>query len=306
MQVTGWNNFPVGNRKTFFRNLPVKLVEMKNWIYFVISFWSCYAFASTPVSFVASAPDSVAVNSYFSLVFTVDTGAVADFIPPPMEGFNLLGEPVRSLSTSVRVSGNDTLCSHQVIFTCWLEAGKVGEYEIAPAQLSAGGHLLFTEKLKIKVFADDPAESALSEEDFFVTTTAEREVAQEGEAFLLTYKIYTYENYIDSIQEEIPPAFPGLEVKEIPLPDRAWEQEYHNGKRYYTQLYKQYRLASVQPGTWTVPAARIRVFLHKAVRAKPKSEEDSLLILFFDEVLYYKRLEKSIPLPGITLAGKKR
>lgn len=104
---------------------------------------------SEPVFTVAVSTDSVLMNNYFSVTFTVENARVEDFSPPDFsEDFDLVSGPNMSSSMSIINGEMSQRCS----YTFYLSPRKEGRYEIGAARVTADGDKLETKPLSIAIY----------------------------------------------------------------------------------------------------------------------------------------------------------
>jgi len=170
-------------------------------------------FADEKISFIASAPDAVAVGDQFRLSYTVTTQNVRDFRAPSIKGFEVLMGPSRSQQSSVQMINGQTTATSSITFTYILMATAEGDFTIPGATITAEGNQMVSNSVHVKVLPADQQSSgntsgnggrqgggntsrassgtSVSNSDLFIKATASKTTVYEQEAFLLTYKIYT-------------------------------------------------------------------------------------------------------------------
>ncbi|RGM46916.1 MULTISPECIES: BatD family protein [Bacteroides] len=274
---------------------------------------SVHTFADGKVTFTASAPDAVAVGDQFRLSYTVNTEKVRDFRVASIKGFDVLMGPSRSYSMQ-SINGVKT---ENLTFTYILMATAEGNFTIPSATITVDGNQMVSNAVHIKVLPADQVNSsgnsnnksggsasrpssgtAISNNDLFITATANKTTVYEQEALLLTYKIYTLVDLrmFDNVKL---PDFKGFHSQEVELPnDRRWGLEHYKGRNYQTTIYRQFVLFPQQSGKLTIDAARFDASIAKATQVSDPFEA------FFNGGSNYVEVKKTIMTPQLTIDVK--
>lgn len=230
---------------------------------------ACQIQAADKVIFKTEAPDVVVSGDQFRLEFTVNTQNVKDFRAPSISGFDVLMGPTRSQQSSTQIINGKVSSSRSITFTYILMAGKEGTYTIPAASIEVDGEKVFSNAIQIKVLPPDQsgnssggqasssrsqvAGSRITEEDLFITATANKTTVHEQEAILLTYKVYTLVN-LRQLQGDMPD-LKGFHTQEIPLPQqKKFSLEHYKGRNYNTTVWSQYVLFPQQTGKLEIPS----------------------------------------------------
>lgn len=279
---------------------------------------SVHTFADGKVTFTASAPDVVAVGDQFRLSYTVTTQNVRDFRVASIKGFDVLMGPSRSQQTSMQVVNGQASSTSSITFTYILMATKEGDFTILGATITADGNQMVSNSVHIKVIPADQANAssgnnrqqgggsasrpssgtAISNNDLFITATANKTTVYEQEAFLLTYKIYTLVDLrmFDNVKL---PDFKGFHSQEVELPnDRRWGLEHYKGRNYQTTIYRQFVLFPQQSGKLTIDPARFDASI-----AKPTQVSDPFEA-FFNGGSNYVEVKKTLMTSPLTINVK--
>lgn len=89
--------------------------KMKRWIFLLLSFVIGSGTFAQTYTFIAEAPDAVAVGDQFRLTFSLTAFGCGkeleakSFVPPSLNGFNILMGPSRSNQTSTRSVIGETI-----------------------------------------------------------------------------------------------------------------------------------------------------------------------------------------------------
>lgn len=277
------------------------------------------------VTFVASAPDVVAVGDQFRLSYTVTTQSVKDFrAPGSISGFDILMGPSRSQQSSTQIINGKVSSSSSITFTYILMANAEGDFSIPAATIVADGETLISNAVKIKVLPRDPAASnsaggsagtsggsssgqsgsvsspsssgnTISNEDIFITATASKTKVYEQEAFLLTFKIYTLVDLrgFDNVKL---PDFKGFHSQEVELPsNQKWQLEHYKGRNYHTTVYRQFVLFPQQAGELVIEQGRFDASIARVIRSADPFDA------FFNGGSNFVEIKKTILTPKITI-----
>ncbi|MDE6180158.1 MAG: BatD family protein, partial [Phocaeicola sp.] len=202
-------------------------------------------------TFKASAPNVVVSGDQFRLTYTVNTHKVRDFRAPNIEGFNVLMGPSRSQQSSTQIVNGNVTSSKTITFTYILMADKEGTYTIPGATIVADGQNKTSNSVQIKVLPPDEANESssgnissrsqtagnkITNQDLFITATANKTTVYEQEAILLTYKVYTAVD-LRSLYGDMPD-LKNFHTQEVELPlQKTYSLEHYNGKNYNTTIY---------------------------------------------------------------------
>lgn len=255
---------------------------MKKIIIFLITLItiSIQTYADDKISFTSSAPDAVAVGDQFRLSYTVTTQSVRDFRVPSIKDFEVLMGPSRSTQSSTQIVNGKVTSTNSITFTYILLAQKEGEFTIPGAVIIADGNEMISNSIKVKVLPADKqsggagnqsnssrrnsSNTNISNNDLFITATANKVNVYEQEAILLTYKIYTAVDLrgFDNVKL---PDFKGFHSQEVELSnDRRWGLEHYKGRNYQTTVYRQFVLFPQQSGTLSIEQARFDASIAQA------------------------------------------
>ncbi|MGL5938185.1 MAG: BatD family protein [Phocaeicola sp.] len=273
--------------------------------------------AADQVTFVASAPDAVAVGDQFRLSYTINTQKVKDFRIPDVKGFEVLMGPSRSQQSSMQIINGSRTSTSSITFTYVLRGTEPGEYTIPGASAQANGESILSNSLKIKVLPANQnggssstqssgggssaqtqvAGSKIGNQDLFVTATASKTKVYEQEAILVTYKVYTLVD-LRGIEPKMAD-WKGFHSQEVDLPQqKTFSLEHYNGKNYNTITWSQHVLFPQHSGKLEIPAATFEATI--AQRAASRDPFDEL----FNGRSSYVEMKKTLMAPKIEIDVK--
>lgn len=118
----------------------------------IIFFFLCFsifvnAHAQDTKFTVTVSTDSVLMNNYFQVSFTLENAQGQEFEAPTFEEFNVISGP--NMSTSISMMNGQMLQS--VTYAYYLEPKDIGNYYIQPASIKTGDTYLETAPLEIAV-----------------------------------------------------------------------------------------------------------------------------------------------------------
>ena len=160
-----------------------------------------------------SSKRQVMVGERFQVAFEANTEG-KNFTAPSFEGFNVLGGPFTSTSSSVQIVNGSISRTTKNTYTYALQAAQEGTFRIGSASLTVKGSKISSEPFEIKVVPDDGSYSAssggagggsssqggaqrntndpqVSGKDLFLRVIPSKKSAYVGEQVVLTYKLYT-------------------------------------------------------------------------------------------------------------------
>ncbi len=123
---------------------------MKRWN-LSFGFWIlcvCLVAGQSAPKFTAEvSTDSVLMENYFEVKFTLENGQGKNFEPPSFSDFQIVGGPNQSSNFSM-INGE---VKQSMTFSFFLQPKEAGNYCIQPASISVNGEILETQPLSITV-----------------------------------------------------------------------------------------------------------------------------------------------------------
>ena len=108
-----------------------------------------------------SAKQQVMVGERFQVAFEANFEG-KNFTAPSFTGFNVLGGPFTSSSSSVQIVNGSVTRTTKNTYTFALQAAQEGAYHIGAASLTVKGNKVSSEPFDIKVVPDDGSHAAPS------------------------------------------------------------------------------------------------------------------------------------------------
>jgi len=262
--------------------------------------------AQDKVSFTASAPATVYMDTPFQLVYAVNASA-GNLRAPDFQFFEILAGPFESHSSSYQNINGKATSSVNVSYTFTLLPQKVGTFKIPGANVEVNGEKVYSNGLTIKVLPADKAQSQgqggagssnanqgtqrISNDNIFIRTSVSKTNVYEQEAILVTYKLYTLLDVAQFTDMKFPD-FNGFLKQEIEQPKNAQlSYENYNGKNYGTVVLYQVLLFPQRTGEINIDKANFTAILRIQNRAQVRSIFDD----FFDS---YSNVQKNLTAPG--------
>jgi len=262
--------------------------------------------AQDKVSFTASAPATVYMDTPFQLVYSVNASA-KDLRAPDFQFFEILAGPFESHSSSYQNINGKATSSVNVSYTYTLLPNKVGTFKIPGAAIEVDDEKYVSNAMTIKVLPADKAQSQgqggagspatgaetqrISNDNIFIRTSVSKTNVYEQEAILVTYKLYTLLDVAQFTEMKFPD-FNGFLKQEIAQPKNAQlSYENYNGKNFGTVVLYQVLLFPQRTGEINIDKANFTAIL----RIQNKAQVRSIFDDFFDS---YSNVQKSLTAPG--------
>ena len=262
--------------------------------------------AQDKVSFTASAPATVYMDTPFQLVYSVNASA-KDLRAPDFQFFEILAGPFESHSSSYQNINGKATSSVNVSYTFTLLPNKVGTFKIPGAAIEVDDEKYVSNAMTIKVLPADKTQSQgqggagspatgaetqrISNDNIFIRTSVSKTNVYEQEAILVTYKLYTLLDVAQFTEMKFPD-FNGFLKQEIAQPKNAQlSYENYNGKNFGTVVLYQVLLFPQRTGEINIDKANFTAIL----RIQNKAQVRSIFDDFFDS---YSNVQKSLTAPG--------
>ena len=232
-----------------------------------------WLWAQDTPTLTVSAKKQVFVGERFQVVFESNAEG-RNFQAPSFEGFNVVGGPFTSTSSSIQVVNGSISRTTRNSYTFALQAIQEGTYRIGSASLTVSGDKVSSEPFEIKVLPDDGSHAytggggsssnqgqsqqntndpQVSGKDLFLRCIPSKKSVYVGEQVVLTYKLYT-KVPVSSVSLSKVPSYAGFWTKDISDNSGTLKQssEYVNGIEYTTAEIQKMIIVPQRSGKFTI------------------------------------------------------
>ena len=221
-----------------------------------------------------SAKKQVVVGERFQVVFEAN-GESRNFQAPAFEGFNVVGGPFTSSSSSIQMVNGSVTRSTRNSYTYALQASREGTFRIGSAFVMIEGNKVSSEPFEIKVLPDDGSNAAssggsgvssnqgqpqqntndpqVSGKDLFLRCIPSKKSVCVGDQVVLVYKLYT-KVPVSSITVSKMLSYAGFWTKDLSDNSGKLKQssEYINGIEYTTAEIQRIVIVPQRSGKLTI------------------------------------------------------
>ena len=232
-----------------------------------------WLWAQDTPTLTVSAKKQVFVGERFQVVFESNAEG-RNFQAPSFEGFNVVGGPFTSTSSSIQVVNGSISRTTRNSYTFALQAIQEGTFRIGSASLTVSGDKVNSEPFEIKVLPDDGSHAPsgggggssnqrqsqqntndpqVSGKDLFLRCIPSKKSVYVGEQVVLTYKLYT-KVPVSSVSLSKVPSYAGFWTKDISDNSGTLKQssEYVNGIEYTTAEIQKMIIVPQRSGKFTI------------------------------------------------------
>lgn len=276
------------------------------------------------INFTATGPSIIGVGEQFRISFTINADNVSKFTPPSISGFDVLGGPSTSRSSSYNSINGKTTSSSTTTLTYVLMANKEGTFTIGGAKINANRKTYTSNSLKIKVQKNptqaqrsqqqrgysqqgnqrpqQPQVTVLDNKALFIKAYANKSKAFVGEEIIITYKLYTLVP-ISEYQVNKMPINKGFWIEELDMSkDPKISEEVVDGKRYQVATLRKVIAYPQEYGNLTIAPLDIDVVAQVQTRVQRRtSTGDPFFDSFFNDPFFqsigqigYERVKKNL------------
>ena len=224
-------------------------------------------------SLTVSAKKQVVVGERFQVVFEAN-GESRNFQAPTFEGFNVVGGPFTSSSSSIQMVNGSVTRSTRNSYTYALQASREGTFRIGSASVTIEGNKVSSEPFEIKVLPDDGSYASsggggtssnqgqsqentndpqVSGKDLFLRCIPSKKSVCVGDQIVLVYKLYT-KVPVSSVSVSKMPSYAGFWTKDLSDNSGKLKQssEYINGIEYTTAEIQRVVIVPQRSGKLTI------------------------------------------------------
>jgi len=223
---------------------------------------------SDNTTFEGNAPSTVRVGEKFQLSYTLNASGT-DMRMGETDDFDILMGPSQSTSRSVQIVNGNVTQSQTTTYTFILKALKEGKFTIPAAKVTADGKQLSSNAVTINVVAasasvpqqsntqqgggsNSGSQSVANAKDIIITQSLNRSSVYEGEAVVLTTKIYTRAN-LQQISDIKRPDFTQFVVSDLTNGGQLqFQQEVKDGVMYQAAVADKQLLIPQKSGKLTI------------------------------------------------------
>ena len=272
-----------------------------------------------------NAKKQVAVGERFQVVFEANTEG-KNFTAPSFEGFNVVGGPFTSSSSSISMTSAGVTRTVRNTYTYALQAYQEGTFHIGSASLTVGGNKITSEPFDIKVVPDDGSGSSgnsgsnvgqgqgqaqqstndpeVSGKDLFLKVIPSKTSAYVGEQIVLTYKLYTRVP-VSSLSVEKMPSYAGFWTKDISDNNGGalrQNSEYVNGVEYTVAEIQKMVVVPQRSGSFVLDPMTIECIAQ--IRTESNRRSNDPFDVFFNDPFFnrnIKNVQKTINSSSLTI-----
>lgn len=231
------------------------------------------SWASSPVSFEASAPLLVAAGENFRIEFTVNAEPERNsFEAPTFEGFQLVAGPVTSRGSNMYIVNGSMEKTEYHTYTYVLQGTAKGKYTIGSAAIAVAGKSYRTQPVTIEVVDEGgsqqqgsaaasgarSADKSIGANDLLMRMAVNKTDVFKGEPVVASLKLYKRVSLLGSEGAKFP-SFNGFWTQELDSENNMWQRETYDGRIYETLVVREYLLYPQQTGKLRIDPAEMTV-----------------------------------------------
>ncbi len=259
-----------------------------------------------------NAKKQVAVGERFQVVFEANTEG-KNFTAPSFEGFNVVGGPFTSSSSSISMTSAGVTRTVRNTYTYALQAYQEGTFHVGSASITVGGDKITSEPFDIKVVPDDGSGSSgnsggnagqgqgqaqqntndpeVSGKDLFLKVIPTKKSAYVGEQIVLTYKLYTRVP-VSSLSVEKMPSYAGFWTKDISDNNGGalrQNSEYVNGVEYTVAEIQKMVIVPQRSGSFVLDPMTIECIAQ--IRTESNRRSNDPFDVFFNDPFFNRNIK---------------
>ena len=261
-----------------------------------------------------SAKKQVVVGERFQVVFEANAEG-RSFTAPSFEGFNVVGGPFTSTSSSIQMTSAGVTRTVRNSYTYALQAYQEGTFRIGSASLTVNGEKITSEPFEIKVLPDDGSNNGgssggysgggstqgqtqqsssdpeVSGKDLFLKVVPSKKSVYVGEQVVLTYKLYT-KVPVSSLSVEKMPSYAGFWTKDISDNNGGalrQTSEYVNGVEYTVAEIQKMVIVPQRSGSLTLDPMTIECVAQ--IRTESNRRSNDPFDVFFNDPFFNRNIK---------------
>ncbi len=295
----------------------------KHIIYFILFLVS--AVQGQEVSVRVNAPEEVQEGDRFQIDFIVNS-KVDDIEFPRFPGFQKIGGPYTSHSSSSSYINGKWTSETSDTYTIMLYAKKAGTFIIRPAKAIVDGKEYFSDEFKIRVVKGNPRtqnthrqnntrrqsyndsgdQSQNLKDRIFIRAIVDKSKVYLGEQLTLTYKLYFSVN-LNNVNAQELNTFSGFWSKNLLEKAKQYKQyeETYNGKRYMVAEIGKFALFPQKTGKLKIPRKKIELTAQVQSR-RQRRRTGSIFDSFFNDPFFnsYQNVDVDVYAPSVNITVK--
>ncbi len=261
-----------------------------------------------------NAKKQVVVGERFQVVFEANAEG-RNFSAPSFEGFNVVGGPFTSSSSSISMTGGGVTRTVRNTYTYALQAYQEGTFHVGSASLTVRGEKITSEPFDIKVVPDDGSyagggsgaysggnsgqgqaqqstnDPEVSGKDLFLKVIPSKKSVYVGEQLVLTYKLYTRVP-VSSLSVEKMPSYAGFWTKDISDNNGGalrQTSEYINGVEYTVAEIQKMVIVPQRSGSLTLDPMTIECIAQ--IRTETSRRSNDPFDIFFNDPFFNRNIK---------------
>ncbi len=279
------------------KNIQINKIKLLYLFLACLLFNGTRALAQDEKFTASSSSSSIAVGEQFQLTYTL-TGNGKGFRPPDFSNFNVLAGPNQSSSVQI-INGN---FSQTLGFTYILQATTEGTFKIAGAEISGSSGKLISNPITINVVKgaskaqsgkqEGGQQSASDGKNVFLRTSIDKSNVVQGEAVVVTYRLYTKVTLLNYSIEKVP-AMNGFWSQDIAMPQQLeFHTENLEGVTYKVADIKKVVLFPQRSGTLQIDPMSGEVVAR--IQAKRQGRSNDPFDQFFNDPFFNNPFNSNI------------
>lgn len=257
----------------------------KRLFYILFLFLSACSLLAQELEFKATAPKYVRVGEQFQIQFSMNKN-VDDFAPPSFEGFDFIGGPMQSTSSSSSYENGKWVHNSTISFIYYLRAKQSGTFTIGPATATYKRNDVESNSVTLEVVGSSqqqssaqtstsgqqnqssPSTTETAGDDIFLSLVLDKKNAYVGEQITAYIKIYTKVS-LSSIDRQSykGPEFSGFFKQDVEIPPLTnLTQEKVGNDIYYSGVLQKIIIYPQKAGKISISPFDLTVYMQKQVR----------------------------------------